>query len=70
MDYKHAVNDSNQIARLRKTAELRHRAHAAATLVKESHLRVVLVVMIAGAGLHPHRVAKSVASQVLEGQGP
>jgi hypothetical protein len=58
---KHAVNVSSQIARSGKTPELPHRAHAVAMLVKESHLRVVLVVTIAGAGLHPHRAAKSVA---------
>jgi quercetin dioxygenase-like cupin family protein len=67
MDDKHAVNVSDEITRLRKAAELRHQAHAAATLVKESDLRVVLVVMTAGAALHPHRAAESVALQVLEG---
>jgi quercetin dioxygenase-like cupin family protein len=67
MEDKRAVNVSDQIARLRETAELRHQAHAAATLVKESDLRVVLVVMTAGARLHPHRAAESVAIHVLEG---
>jgi quercetin dioxygenase-like cupin family protein len=67
MDDKHAVNVSDQIARLRKTAEERHQTHAATTLVKESDLRVVLVVMTAGGGLHPHRAAESVAIEVLEG---
>ncbi|MEO7113507.1 MAG: hypothetical protein ABI183_23920 [Polyangiaceae bacterium] len=67
METNHAVNVSDQIARLRKTAEQRHQAHASATLVKESDLRVVLVVMRAGGGLHPHRAAESVAIQVLEG---
>jgi quercetin dioxygenase-like cupin family protein len=67
MDDKYAVNVADQIARLRKTAEEGHQPHVAVTLVKESDLRVVLVVMKAGAGLHPHRAAESVAIQVLEG---
>ncbi len=67
MDSIHAINVFEEIARLRDRASHCHKGHVAATIVKEQDLRAVLVVMAAGASLHPHQPEESVVLQVLEG---
>lgn len=63
----HSINVFEEIARLRERAERGHKGHVAATIVKEHDLRSVLVVMPAGANLHPHQPEESVVLHVLEG---
>jgi quercetin dioxygenase-like cupin family protein len=67
MNAMHAVNISEQIARLRESAAVHHEPHVAATIVKEQDLRAVLIVMAGGANLHPHQPDESVVLQVLDG---
>ncbi len=67
MDAMHAVDVSEQITRLRQSAELRHQTHIARTVVKEPDLRAVLVVVGGGTDLRPHQPDESVILEVLDG---
>lgn len=61
------INVFEEIARLQGRASALHKGHVAATIVKEHDVREVLVVMPAGANLHPHQPDENVVLHVLEG---
>src|SRR5579883_2376827 len=63
----HTVKLFEEIVRLHERASACHKGHVAATIVKEQDVREVLVVMPAGANLHPHQPDESVVLHVLEG---
>jgi quercetin dioxygenase-like cupin family protein len=58
---------ANEVAKLRARLAGQGRAHAALTLVKEPDVRIVLVVMRAGASVHTHIPHESVTIHVLDG---
>lgn len=59
---------AQEIAAVRAEAAERNIAHSAVTLVKHSGLRVVLVVMNAGAVLQKHQTSASITLQGVEGR--
>lgn len=58
---------AREIEAIRHDKALGVKAHTAVTLVKEPDLRLVLLVMKAGARLHEHKADASVSIQALEG---
>jgi len=58
---------AEEAAKLRAQMTAQGRAHAAFTLVKDQDVRVILVVMRAGASIHTHLPHESVAIHVLDG---
>lgn len=62
-----AFNLADEIETIRRDKALGAKGHTAVTLVKEPDLRLVLIVMSAGARIHEHKADASVSIQALDG---